>query len=301
MITQEVTAQIAKFLREQRGFVTKRQLDKAVLDGKLRRLRMGQLEDVVRQLVEVPPARSTAPGDVRRVALVPEMRSVDSAGRTITFVCSDETVDRYGDRLISSGFRTENYMKAGGPVLWSHRADQPPVGKTTSIHVENAPPALVNTVQFANKDTSEFGDQIFRLYAGGFLRGVSVGFRPLQPPEPMVDDKGNPTGGYIFREMDLIEISCTSCPANPNAVARAISSGIVSETDARRIFAVEEKVELELQSLKLNLLAIEVDTLQRKVELLRSRYVTPASPERHRQSVKIETIEDFEKLWREGK
>src|ERR1700674_5500045 len=83
-----------------------------------------------------------AVGALRRVALVPTARAVNEAARTITFVASTESTDRYGDIIRVSGWQTKNYMQ--NPVfLWAHRSTDPPIGKTVSLTTETNPPALV--------------------------------------------------------------------------------------------------------------------------------------------------------------
>ena len=107
------------------------------------------------------------------------IRAVDDKARTIEFVASNETVDRYGDIIRVAGWELANYKK--DPVfLWAHRSGDPPIGKTIRVFKEKDPPALINKVQFADKDTYPFADTIFKLYKGGYLRAVSVGFRILE-------------------------------------------------------------------------------------------------------------------------
>jgi len=175
---------------------------------------------------------------LRRQAFVPELRAIDEQKRTITFVASTEAVDRYGDILRVAGWKLDSYRR--NPVfLWAHRSGDPPIGRTTDVHVETSPkPALVQTVEFADKATYEFADTIFNLYRGKFLTSVSVGFRPLEQPKRIVDPDTNEwTGGYEFTSQELLETSGVPLPANPEAVARALGAGVVTEADVARCFA----------------------------------------------------------------
>jgi HK97 family phage prohead protease len=155
---------------------------------------------------------------VRR-ALVPEVRSVNEAKRQITFTSSDESVDRYGDILKVSGWQFSNYLK-NPVVLWAHRSNEPPIGRCIEIHTESNPPALVQTIEFADEATYPFAATIFSLYKGGFLRAVSVGFLPLEAPTRIPDGDG-----YEYGSMELLELSCVPVPANPQALARAVEKG----------------------------------------------------------------------------
>ena len=94
------------------------------------------------------------------------MRGVSEEERTIDFVASTETPDRYGDVIRVAGGSFDQYKK--NPVfLWAHNASEPPIGRTVDIATEKNPPALIHRVQFADAATSPFADQVFRLYKGG--------------------------------------------------------------------------------------------------------------------------------------
>jgi hypothetical protein len=68
---------------------------------------------------------------LRRGALI---KAVNSEARTMRFVASDESVDRYGDIIRASGWQLENFRK--NPVLlFAHDSRQPPVGQVPSIEV----------------------------------------------------------------------------------------------------------------------------------------------------------------------
>jgi hypothetical protein len=66
--------------------------------------------------------------------------------------------------------------KANPVVLFGHDYHSLPVAKCTSIAVASGD--LVATAEFAGADLSPMADQVFRLYEQGFMRAVSVGFRP---------------------------------------------------------------------------------------------------------------------------
>jgi uncharacterized protein len=173
-------------------------------------------------------------GKVYRTALVPHLRSIDEEARTIEFVSSTEKVDRYGDIIRVAGWKLDAYRK--NPVfLWAHRSGEPPIGRCVDCKTEANPPALVQKIQFADKQTYEFADTIFNLYKGGFLNAVSVGFMPLEMPKRIADQEGN-GDGYEFTSQELLELSAVPVPANADCLARAVSKGFAAE-DLRRVFA----------------------------------------------------------------
>lgn len=180
-----------------------------------------------------PGGPAPSVGKLRRLATTPEIRSIDEVKRTITFVASTEAPDRYGDIIRVKGWQTKNYQR--NPVfLWGHRSQDPPIGKCVSLTIEKgASPALVQTIEFADEKTYPFADTIFKLYKGGFLNAVSVGFKPLEKPTLVMDKDENPTGGYEFNSQELYELSAVPIPANPEALARAVTSGAVDENEMR--------------------------------------------------------------------
>lgn len=194
-------------------------------------------------------------GALVRRALVPEMRGVDESKRTITFTASDESVDRYGDILRVSGWKFSNYLR-NPVVLWAHKSGDPPVGKCVEIHTESNPPALVQTVEFADHP---FAETVRKLYADKFLRAVSVGFMPLEPPKRITDLEGNGTGGYEFTSMDLLELSCVPVPANPEALARCVEKGF-AEADLARVFSPMSAVDVYKELSEVSLALAQLTT-----------------------------------------
>ena len=162
---------------------------------------------------------------LRRGAVI---KSVDSKARTMRFVASDESVDRYGDIIRASGWQLNNFRK--NPVLlFAHDSRQPPVGQVPSIEVVGT--ELIADCLFRPEGDSQLSDDVWRAVEGGFLRAASVGFTPTGPVNQLVDGAGNVTG-YEFTSQELLELSVVPVPANPQALAVAKSLGISDATQA---------------------------------------------------------------------
>jgi hypothetical protein len=73
-----------------------------------------------------------------------------------------------------------------------------PVAKTVSI--AQVGDSLIATAEFITADVSPFADQCFRMAAGGFMSGCSVGFRP----SPGFQPKSNQFGGFDFPKAELL-------------------------------------------------------------------------------------------------
>lgn len=146
-----------------------------------------------------------------------------SDGGSLEFVLSDETVDRYGDVVVASGWDLRNFKK--NPIaLFGHQSSFP-IGRWSNIRVEGG--KLLAKLNLAARGTSQRIDELIGLVEQGILRAVSVGFRALEQ-EPI--DKEKPYGGYRYTKSELLETSLVSVPANPAALALAKSLNISQET-----------------------------------------------------------------------
>jgi uncharacterized protein len=194
------------------------------------------------------------PGAMLRRAT--EIRTVDSKARTIRFIASDESIDRYGDIIRASGWQLDNFRR--NPVLlFAHDSRQPPVGQVPSIEVVGT--ELIADCLFRPEGDSQLSDDVWRAVEGGFLRAVSVGFTPTGPINELVDSAGNWTG-YEFTNQELLELSVVPVPANPQALAVAKSLGIADAT-ARLLFTPDPRAVAQAA----------VDARRRSIDLLKAQ------------------------------
>jgi HK97 family phage prohead protease len=252
-------------------------------------------EVLSRTFAAAPPPAASLHDDaevfaVRYAAFTPQLRAVDEAKRTITFVASTETIDRYGDRIKIAGMNLDAYKK-NPVVLWAHRAGELPVGKSVEVHKESSPaPVLVHTVQFADHP---FAQQVHDLYKGKFLNSVSVGFRPTEQPTRILDEQGTWKGGYEFGGSELLEISCVPLPANPEAVARALDAGILTPGDVERYFSSAKGGGQLATKADWDSLFASLERLQETLARVKGRI-------REAKAEKISTAEEFERALRGG-
>lgn len=175
-----------------------------------------------------------APKLGERVYRAAEIEKASDKSRTIHFVASDESVDRYGDIIRVEGWDLKQYNK--NPVmLFGHNSREPPIG-TTKVSIEGK--QLLAEATFLPEGVSDFADEIWRIVDAGALRAMSVGFLPTKMPDPIwaeddPDHKGWPTG-YEFNGQELLENSVVPVPANPAALALARS--VASDMTIRRLF-----------------------------------------------------------------
>ena len=171
--------------------------------------------------------------------------SINEETRTISYLVSDETVDRMGDIIKVKGWDLNQY-KRNPVVLWSRDGKNvPPIGKAGNVRRRYGPARLTADIEFAPKEAFEFADTIYQLAAGGFIRATSVGFMPTEAEE--IDEKkreklGMGPYGQLYTGAELMEISVVAVPANPSALQEGVkmltSKGLIGQNDADRFFNV---------------------------------------------------------------
>ena len=157
-----------------------------------------------------------------------EVKAADDDSRVIKFKGSTGDKDRMGEIITQSGWKLNNYKR--NPVfLGFHSYHAPPIGK--AINVEKTDNALAFDIEFADAETYAFADTIYRLYKGGFMNAVSVGFIPLkwEDGDSKSDDKGV---RRTYLEQELLELSAVSVPANANALMNAVKESVITEREA---------------------------------------------------------------------
>lgn len=140
-------------------------------------------------------------------------------------VGSSGAIDRHGESLNPMGWKLENYTK-NPVILFGHDYKSLPIGKAVKVWIEDG--KLMFTIKFAD---TPMGNEVFQLFEDEMLNAFSVGFIPL---------KWDETGEFTFAEMELLELSVVTVPANPEALAKVKS---VEEMIAKEVETVEEKPE----------------------------------------------------------
>jgi len=151
----------------------------------------------------------------------------ECSGACLDFVSSDETLDRYNEIIIASGWQLANYQQ--NPVFQnSHQYGDIifTLGKAITTEVRGS--TLFQRIQFAT-EANPIAKIAYGLYRGKFLNAVSVGFAPLRW------ENGTEKTAYRrkYLEQELLEVSAVGIPANPNALALGLKSGAIAKSDLR--------------------------------------------------------------------
>ena len=235
----EVRATILHELTERRAMIEDgldydKAHERANIAEKYGRVHMDEMDDLVAAELALAPAYKSKsmpkvevknmPNIVKKI-LFTHVKQFEGLDRTLDFDASLETPDRMGDQVSADTWKLENYMK--NPVfLWCHNYSLPPIGKAIKAWVENG--KLVLRIQFAD-NTIEYpsgmpsADTVYKLYQGGFLNAVSVGFDPSTG-----DAKSISGGGIDYTGQELLELSAVPVPAHPDALRRAEEAGLIT-------------------------------------------------------------------------
>ncbi len=154
-----------------------------------------------------------------------EMLDVDKGERTIKSKITSDRVDSDQEVVITSGLKLERFHK--NPVVLFMHDPYTVVGK--SLWQKIGKNSIVASTRFAQ---TELAEDVFQLYAGGFLKGWSIGMewqsierRDLKPG----DLKKRPDWAgarSVITSAEIIEYSAVSIPANPDALNRAYAKGM---------------------------------------------------------------------------
>lgn len=150
------------------------------------------------------------------------IRKVETAevSDDLTFVLSDDTVDRYGDTIEAAGWDLR-WFKRNNIALFGHDSSFP-IGTWEDVRAEGN--KLMGRLKLAAEGTSPRIDELRRLVEQKVLKAVSVGFKPVEY-EPH-----QKTGGVRYLKQELLETSLVSVPANPAALAVARSLHLSDDT-----------------------------------------------------------------------
>ncbi len=143
----------------------------------------------------------------------------DEESRTLRFIITTEAVDRDNDIISVDGWNVENFLK-NPVVLFGHNASQPPIAKALNLIFETN--SIKSEAEFMHPDISPFSDMIFKMYKGGFMNAISVGFSP----EEFNFDETRGGFGVNFLKQELLEYSAVPVPSNPEALQLARHKGI---------------------------------------------------------------------------
>lgn len=162
---------------------------------------------------------------------------------------SSESVDRYGEVVVSKGMNNSQFQ--GNPlVTLGHAYYLPPVGKSlwqkrikdgdlVGIKAKTRYPERPEAWPEAD---SWPPDKVFTLVQAGLMNGKSIGFLPTKAhfaEQKEAIKNGWPEGTLIFDEWLLLEYACCFLPANQDSLVEAVSKGLELPGDLIQAMGLE--------------------------------------------------------------
>ncbi len=198
-LDQALTAALTK-LAEQRDLITNTQ-------------RTGSRYRMLPALVQKTAA---AVPTIHRAYSHVTIRGFDPASRTFSGIATSPVTDRLGDTIDSKGVTFKNPL----PLLLYHDSKKP-VGETRfgKATAEGTPfDATISTVDRPGAVKDRLDEAVDSLSAKPpLIRGVSIGFRELDPPTYNKD-----TGGLNYSSIEVLELSMVVIPAHQDATIHSL-------------------------------------------------------------------------------
>ncbi|RJE85450.1 HK97 family phage prohead protease [Paracoccus onubensis] len=168
--------------------------------------------------------------ELRTAAAIELEAKADSEGRITGWASTyGGEPDTYGDIVAPGAYRKslEEHEKRGTmPVmLWQHRAEIP-IGRWLSFHDEKK--GLRVNGQLNLK--TEAGREAFEHARAGDVGGFSIGYSTPKNGRRYVGD-----GAWLLEEVDLVEVSLVTLPANRNAVVTGVKEAPLLSTKSEAV------------------------------------------------------------------
>jgi hypothetical protein len=170
--------------------------------------------------------------------------------RTVPVIASDGSENRYGDVDDPAGWKFDHFNKNPVVLLDHNYSVEAIVGVALRSWLDGD--RFLQVHQFDPPESNRASQMILAKIRAGSARAVSVSFLPLKS-EKIRDGSGNWTGGFVFREMELLETSWVAIPANRNAVrlatdapARSALAASKSNVDLPYLTSLNDKLSAAL-------------------------------------------------------
>jgi HK97 family phage prohead protease len=175
-----------------------------------------------------------------------EVKAIDIEAGVFEAMISTEAIDRSGDIVRATGAKIENFMR-NPVVMWAHDYSLPPVAKAISLEII-AGVGIKSAFQFAPWGANAQADTVRKLWAGGFLNAVSIGFIPTKSEDIKGENANDWFAPQDYLEWELLEYSIVPIPANQEALRMAIKTLAVPEQKRGRILSAANESKLRRAS-----------------------------------------------------
>lgn len=193
-----------------------------------------------------PDQRHVEPrvGQVGHCRMFRQLESIDRNARTIDFVCSTGTVDRYGEIVEPMAFAESldafmlNPVFPAGHAYEFNDGRSPTVGHWKSMKATKQ--GLIGKAWFKPRG---LGEECWLDYLDGNLTSVSVGFLTRAWEMRELKIGGETRRVRVFTKVDLLEVSAVLIPANPQARIRSGLAALDHSPTLQRLEALLARLE----------------------------------------------------------
>ncbi|MCX6232626.1 MAG: HK97 family phage prohead protease [Bacteroidetes bacterium] len=156
----------------------------------------------------------------------------------LDFIINDESVNRYGYRIISAGINTENFLK--NPIcLYQHSSENLSIGRWKNLRVEGN--VFKATLEF--DETDDFAKKLYNKYKNKYMSAVSLSMlRITETDDPKYLLPGQRCETVL--ECELLEMSLVTVPGNANSIKLFNKDG----EECKLNFIVENKNSNQIQT-----------------------------------------------------
>lgn len=231
---------------------------------------------------------------------VGEIRSFDEKNKTVRAVVSDQSIDRYGEVILASAYTNglDNYKK--NPVLLSshnYGSLKNIIGKAEELTIGKKD-LEVEFKYFVDDGNSE-ADWGWKLASKYKIAAFSVGFLPKKSIGADWEKDGEDImAGKVprrtYTEVELLEVSQVTVPANPNAVGKSIdednSLDDTSKAILKEYFETIKKEFTSEDSKEPEVVIVKEDELVKELKELLNEFIKDFNAYKERQSEKMDKL-----------
>ena len=166
------------------------------------------------------------------------VESTDEKARTFTARITSERIDRDREVLVCDGMDGTEFLKTGATVFWNHNYDLP---IAAGLELTKAHDHWMSKARVASRPPDFqgdfFPDYAWAMISQGIVRGISVGFMPVEWRDPGVKDFE--TYGKdverVISKWRLLEWSIAPLQSNIDALVVAVNKGLIAPEMARKL------------------------------------------------------------------
>jgi len=171
-----------------------------------------------------------------RKGITPDDLQFEEGERAVIAHITTNAVDRDKEIVDPDGVDLSAYEK-NKVVLWCHKYDILPIGRAQWIKRDDK--GILAKTEY---HTDEFADRVYNYRKDGFPLMESIGFIPVEWEDfkNEKDIKANNGAERRYTKWILLEYSDVPVGSNPEALAIAVSKGILTEEEVKKITKPEE-------------------------------------------------------------